>query len=85
MRLVVLRDVSKRWLRSVREGLELSASAHFRNPRRKESTVSAMDPIYLDPGIIQVYFAFVVAMLVLARTMVVAGLIYAWVEQRARG
>ncbi len=47
--------------------------------------MSAMDPIYLDPGIIQVYFAFVVAMLVLAPTMVVAGLIYAWVEQRARG
>lgn len=43
------------------------------------------DPIYLDPGIIQVYFAFVVAMLVMAPTMVVAGLIYAWTERRARG
>jgi hypothetical protein len=43
----------------------------------------AGDPIYLDPGIIQVYFAFVVAMLVTAPTMVIAGLIYAWVERRA--
>jgi hypothetical protein len=42
----------------------------------------AGDPIYLDPGIIQVYFAFVVAMLVTAPTMVIAGLIYAWVERR---
>ena len=39
------------------------------------------DPIYLDPGIIQVYFAFVVAMLVMAPTTVIAGLIYAWVER----
>jgi preprotein translocase subunit Sec61beta len=46
--------------------------------------MSAMDPIYLDPGIIQVYFGFVVAMLVMAATMVIAGLIYAWVEGRAR-
>ena len=41
------------------------------------------DPIYLDPGIIQVYFAFVVAMLFTAPAMVIAGLIYAWVERRA--
>ena len=40
------------------------------------------DPIYLDPGIIQVYFAFVVAMLVMAPTTVIAGLIYAWVERK---
>ena len=44
----------------------------------------AGDLAYLDPGIIQVYFAFVVAMLVMAPTMVIAGLIYAWVEGRAR-
>ena len=42
------------------------------------------DPIYLDPGIIQVYFAFVVAMLVMAPMMVIAGLIYACVDRRAR-
>lgn len=41
------------------------------------------DPIYLDSGIIQVYFAFVVALLVTAPTMVIAGLIYSWVERRA--
>ena len=44
----------------------------------------AGDPIYLDPGIIQVYFAFVVAMLVMAPTMVLAGLIYVWVERKPR-
>jgi hypothetical protein len=43
----------------------------------------AGDPIYLDPGIIQVYFAFVIAMLVTAPIMVIAGLIYALVERRA--
>ena len=43
----------------------------------------AGDPIYLDPGIIQFYFAFVVAMLFTAPAMVIAGLIYAWVERRA--
>ena len=43
----------------------------------------AADPIYLDPGIIQVYFAFVVAMLVMAPTMVVAGRIYAWTERKS--
>lgn len=43
----------------------------------------ATDAIYLNSGIIQVYFAFVVAMLVTGPTAVLAGLVYAWVEQRA--
>ena len=60
-----------------------TASGSFSLPARKDSTMLATDAIYLDSGIIQVYFAFVVAMLVTGPTAVLAGLVYAWVEQRA--